>query len=53
MTLIANGTMVCRVLEAAELLEAGACEARVLNMSTVRPTDRDAVDAAAAKLARS
>jgi transketolase len=48
-TLIANGTMTCRALEAAALLAAGGIEARVLNMATVKPLDREAVVAAAAE----
>ena len=43
LTLIANGTMVCRALEAASLLERNGIHAGVLNMSTVRPIDRGAV----------
>jgi transketolase len=52
-TLIANGTMVGRAMEAANLLlhEKGV-EARVLNMSTVRPIDRDAIIAAASETGR-
>lgn len=46
-TLIANGTMVCRALEAASLLEADGIRAAVVNMSTVRPLDRQAVVRAA------
>lgn len=46
-TLIANGTLVPRALEAAELLAAQGIEARVLNMATVRPLDREAIIAAA------
>ena len=46
-TLIANGTMVCRALEAADTLAAQGVAARVLNMSTVRPLDADAVVRAA------
>jgi len=46
-TLIANGVMVTRALEAAALLATQGIEARVLNMATVRPIDRDAVEAAA------
>jgi transketolase len=48
-TLIANGTMVCRALEAAALLEGDGIQAAVVNMSTVLPLDRRAIlDAAAA-----
>jgi transketolase len=47
-TLIANGTMVCRALEAASLLEADGIQAAVLNMSSVRPLDRQAILRAAA-----
>jgi transketolase len=51
-TLIANGVLVSRALEAAELLAAEGVEARVLNMSTVRPLDTAAVLAAAADTGR-
>jgi transketolase len=47
-TLIAIGTMVCRALEAASLLEADGIRAAVLNMSSVRPLDRKAIVEAAA-----
>jgi transketolase len=47
MTLIANGTMVCRALEAASLLESDGIQAAVLNMSSVRPLDREAIVEAA------
>jgi transketolase len=46
-TLIANGVMVTRALAAAELLAADGIRARVLNMATVRPLDREAIVAAA------
>lgn len=46
-TLIANGVMVARAIAAAELLAADGIRARVLNMATVRPLDRDAIIAAA------
>lgn len=42
-TIIANGVLVCRALEAAETLEKRGISARVLNMSTVKPLDREAV----------
>lgn len=48
-TLIANGVMVARALAAADLLAAEGLQARVLNMSTVRPLDAEAVLAAAAE----
>jgi transketolase len=48
-TLIANGVLVARALEAAELLAQEGVQARVLNMSTVRPLDQEAVLAAAAE----
>jgi transketolase len=45
--LIANGTMVCRALEAAESLAESGISARVINMSSLQPLDREAiVDAA-------
>jgi transketolase len=46
-TLIANGVLVYQALEAAELLAREGIHARVLNMSTVRPLDNEAVQAAA------
>jgi transketolase len=46
-TLIANGTVVHRALDAATLLATDGIAARVLNMATVRPLDREAVIAAA------
>lgn len=49
--LIANGTMVCRALEAARLLAAQGVSARVINMSTVQPLDREAIVEAAEQIA--
>src|SRR5438876_9139060 len=46
-TLIANGVLVCQALAAAEMLAKEDIHARVLNMSTVRPLDNEAVQAAA------
>jgi len=46
-TLIANGVLVCQALAAAEMLAKEGIHARVLNMSTVRPLDNEAVQAAA------
>ncbi len=46
-TLIANGLMVSRALMAAEILAQEGMEARVLDMHTVKPIDREAVLAAA------
>lgn len=46
-TLIANGVLVSRALDAARALAARGVSARVLNMSTVKPLDHEAiVDAA-------
>jgi transketolase len=42
-TLIANGTMVCRALEAASLLAGQGVSAGVINMSTLQPLDRNAI----------
>ena len=47
-TLIANGTMVCRALEAAALLQQDDVRATVLNLPTIRPIDREAIAEAAA-----
>lgn len=42
-TLIANGVMVCRALDAANALEVRGISARVLNMSTLKPLDHEAI----------
>jgi transketolase len=42
-TLMTNGVMVSRALDAAESLAAVGVEARVLNMSSMKPMDLDAV----------
>lgn len=46
-TLIANGVVVSRALDAAEALAKLGIEARVLNMSTVKPLDRVSIAKAA------
>jgi transketolase len=46
-TLIANGVVVSRALAAADALEEQGIQARVLNMSTVKPIDRDSIVKAA------
>jgi transketolase len=46
-TIIANGVLTHRALQAAVILESQGVSARVLNMATVRPIDRAAVAAAA------
>ncbi|MCC7175693.1 MAG: transketolase family protein [Bryobacterales bacterium] len=46
-TLIANGTMVSRALAAAGMLGEEGIQARVLNLSTLKPLDREAVISAA------
>ncbi len=45
--IIACGAMVCQALEAAEMLEGEGISARVVNMSTIKPLDVGAVEAAA------
>jgi transketolase len=45
--LLANGVLVARALQAAEKLHERGVEARVLNMSSMAPMDREAVIAAA------
>ena len=45
--ILANGTMVCRALDAAAALAAQGIAARVVNMSSISPLDQDAVLAAA------
>jgi transketolase len=42
-TLIANGLLVSRALDAARALESRGVSARVLNMSSVKPLDREAI----------
>ncbi|MGC9222545.1 MAG: transketolase family protein [Terracidiphilus sp.] len=42
-TLIANGVLVCRALGAAKALESRGIAARVLNMSSLKPLDREAI----------
>lgn len=46
-TVIAMGVMVARALEAADILEGEGISVRVVNMSTVKPLDTDAVYRAA------
>lgn len=46
-TLIANGVVVSRALDAAEMLAEKGVQARVLNMSTIKPIDRDSIVRAA------
>lgn len=46
-TLIANGVVVSRALDAAEILARQGIEARVLNMSTLKPIDRESIIQAA------
>ena len=48
-TLIACGTLVPRALTAADMLEQDGVHARVINMATVKPIDREAVVEAAAE----
>lgn len=48
-TLIANGLMVASTLDAADALAAEGINARVLDMHTVKPIDRDALKKAAAE----
>jgi len=48
-TIIANGLLVAQSLLAAEALEADGISARVLDMHTVKPLDRDAIAKAAAE----
>jgi transketolase len=42
-TLMANGVLVCRALEAAETLAKVGISARVLNMSSIKPIDVEAI----------
>jgi len=47
LTIVANGIMVAPALDAAEILAGAGIQARVLDMHTVKPADRDALQAAA------
>jgi len=47
LTIVANGLMVAPALDAAEILAGEGKQARVLDMHTVKPIDRDALIAAA------
>lgn len=47
LTIIANGLMVAESVRAAEMLEAEGISARVLDLHTVKPLDRDAIRRAA------
>jgi transketolase len=46
-TIVANGVLVCRALDTATALEARGISARVLNMSSMAPIDREAIVQAA------
>jgi transketolase len=48
-TIIANGLMVARALDAAESLAREGIQARVLDMHTVKPLDRQAIKRATAE----
>jgi len=52
LTILASGTMVHRALEAAALLAQRGLEARVLNLSTVKPLDVEALVRAAVETGR-
>ena len=47
LTIIANGVVVSRALDAADMLAAKGIQVRVLNMSTVKPLDRESIVRAA------
>lgn len=47
LTIIAAGIMVARALDAAQVLKLEGIEARVINMSTIQPLDRQKIEAAA------
>jgi len=51
-TLIANGVLVSRALDAASLLATAGVSARVINMATVSPIDAAAIEAAARETGR-
>ena len=47
LTIMAMGLMVEKALEAADILKAEGISARVLNMGSIKPIDREAIEAAA------
>jgi transketolase len=49
LTIIANGLMVAEAIRAHEMLEAEGVSARVVDMHTVKPIDRDAIHRAASE----
>ena len=49
LTIIANGLLVAEAIRASEMLEAEGLSARVLDLHTVKPLDRDAIARAAAE----
>lgn len=51
-TLIASGVLLTQCLEAAEALKEKGVQARVLNMHTIKPIDREAVEKAARETGR-
>jgi transketolase len=48
-TIIAHGLMVAEAIRASEALEAEGVSARVIDMHTIKPLDRDAISRAAAE----
>jgi transketolase len=46
-TIIANGVMVSRALQAAELLTMDSMDVKVVDMHTIKPLDKDAIEKAA------
>jgi transketolase len=46
-TIIANGVMVSKALHAAELLAKDGIDVKVMDMHTIKPLDKDAIDRAA------
>ncbi|MCI1966500.1 MAG: transketolase family protein [Oscillospiraceae bacterium] len=46
-TIVATGLMVCRALEAAKLLEQKGIDARIINIHTIKPIDRELIVKAA------
>lgn len=46
-TIIATGSMVCEAIEAGKVLEAEGINARVINIHTIKPIDRDIITKAA------
>ncbi len=51
-TIVASGSMVCEAIEAGKILEADGIDARIINIHTIKPIDRDIISKAAKETGR-